>query len=261
MAAMALTNSCASVRRPSSRRKEPPERVKSSKPARDGGRAWGGGAERGAVSMFGRKNGATMMGRGGKHCSTGASPSAYTRSKLQGTTDTRSSLSACGPPPAHAPFGPNSTRSEMPGTENWTSETGAVVEPAERAVRPEEPSVSVARFSSGDERFRDARMSERSWAWARRAAGEIVAAVSMAARRSTSTTKEDRAGSYGAEVQRSSVRCASVLHHTSGRTISGRRERNCRRRHQSHDDAQLVRGLNGAAQRLSQRLIDGFHAF
>jgi hypothetical protein len=70
----------------------------------------------------------------------------------------------------HAPFGPFSTSLETPGTANWTNESGAVVESAERAVSPGEPSVSVARFSSGDERFRDARILERSWACARSAA-------------------------------------------------------------------------------------------
>ncbi len=158
MSAMALTNSCASSRRPCSSRREPPVRAKFSNPARYGGGAGGGScrAERlGVKGWAGKQHGCEQ---------------AYTQ-QAGLTTDARSSLGAGGTHPAHAPFGPFSTCLETPGTANWNSETGAVVEPVERAVSPDEPSVSVARFFSGAESCRAARILERSWACARSAAG------------------------------------------------------------------------------------------
>ena len=73
----------------------------------------------------------------------------------------------------------------------------------------------------------------------------------MAATRSVSNRRER---------QRHSTRAhASALHLICVLTIGGRSERSCWRHH-GHDDAQLVRGLDGAAQRLGQRLINGIHA-
>ena len=58
--------------------------------------------------------------------------------------------------------------------------------------------------------------------------------------------------------QRLHRRAHAAMSSPAARTIVGCRRRSWRAH--GHDDAQLVRALDGAAQRLNQRLVDGVHA-